>query len=248
MYNRAAYWESLGGLLRMNATVFAKRYQEWVQGRLGVVQWLAEKRGQHVADAGVILSALISGLSSDAFAKTLGDKKRFIELLVNEQTAGRDSLFRTISLVSLEKAHPGTALGSGFPGATSAPSSANNDLPCIEARTIDTISDKELCKKTGLGMKPIRKHSYAGILYEGLRCSYLHEYRAGHCALLPDDGNAGSSDLVMYNEVGEIFFSLHHCSVIIEGIAENLANNARCGSDGHARLQYQEPPTLWCDG
>jgi hypothetical protein len=124
------------------------------------------------------------------------------------------------------------------------------DHALIEAHTIDKISDEELCKKTGLKMKAIREHSYASLLYKGLRCSYLHEYRAGDCILHPDNDETPLPSLVMYNGKGDIFFSLHHCSESIKRIAENLANNAPPDTPDaeYAVLQYPKPLTLWCDG
>jgi len=168
---------------------------------------LAQKRGEYLADAGVIVGALVSALSSDAFERGDGDKKRFIELLVNIQTAGHNPPFSTISFISLDKAHPGT-LRNGF--ISSAHVTQNGVAPTIDASTVDTLSEADLLNKTSLTIKEIRQHSYACLFYESLRCSYLHEYRAGHCALLPDTDSTipHAPNIVMYDSEGNIFFSL----------------------------------------
>lgn len=223
----------------MGATGFAMAYKQFVHERLAVAKELAERRGQYVADAGVILGALISSLSSDAYEKTR-DRQRFVELLVNEQTAGRESQFRAISLASLKKKYPNALK------CDPAQSDTISCHPNIDAKTKDTMSEEEICKKAGLKTDEIRKHSYAVLLYEGLRCSYLHEYRAGHCTLYPDT-SAPLPNLVMYNGKGDIFFSLHHCADMIEKIAENLAANARCGNGEYADLRFPTPQTFWWD-
>lgn len=229
-------------------TGFAKAYRVWVENRLGTVTCLAEKRGYYVADASVILGALVGALSSDAFERGAGDKKRFIELLVNSQTAGPNPPFSTISLVSIDNALP-EALPQNYKDRIDvALSNGSSDVPTINANALDTFSDVELCKITGLCLKDVRKHSYANIFYEHLRCSYLHEYR-GEALLLPDTG-AASPNIVMYNARKDIFFSLQRSADIIKAIGESLANNApHSASDKKmAEIRFQTPSDFWCDG
>ena len=227
-------------------------YLEWVQGRLDLARNLANQRGYSVADAGVILGALISALSSDFLIRPSenGDKKRFIQLLVDDRVVGPNQLFRKISLPSLlskyrddnnfscikEMVGQQFEKGDGLHGSLAS---------SIIASDVDTLSDDEVARRTSLSLLNIRRHSYAHIFYENVRCSYLHEYRSGNVAFLVLGTDGSSSDVASYTTEMELCFSLTECENIVKAIAEKLANNVE---DGANSVQFEAPTHFWIDG
>ena len=233
--------------------VWQTTYLEWVKGRLELAKNLASKSGYGVADAGVILGALISALSSDFLERpsSQGDKKRFIQLLVDDRVVGYEQLFRKISLPSLLSKCDANLQNSCI-RARVEQCFENSDIPprmltsSINASDVDTLSDAEIAQYTSLKLSQIRCHSYASIFYENVRCSYLHEYRSGNIAFLIPDTGESSSNLASYTLKRELGFSLTACEEVIITIAEALSNNAR-SADKDISVQFEAPKHFWID-
>ena len=119
------------------------------------------------ADVVLILTAVISACSSVKWPGTGIDKKRFVELLVNHSPSN----FRT-SWVSIPALINSGLLNEsdtkyGEPG---------QETRIFKDDEIDlSLSDARVHYPQIPG-RDLRKHSYASLIYEWLRCGYAHEY------------------------------------------------------------------------
>lgn len=252
----------------MCANGVQQMYREWVERRCHVAKELLGRRNEGVADAAVILSALISALAADSFpkAKKVGDAQRFVQLLVDPHILP-DSPFMHISLVSLSN-DAGSLSESEHASVKDAlreylkelPVPENGDPSWIDAGSVDTLCASSVddilraaIKSKQRRIKLIRRNSYAHLLYKDLRCSYLHEYRSGErVALAPGSG----SQMASYRTEGGtthawLFFNADQIiDQWIPQIAEGLASHIKSQNKPNqfASIDIPSPATYWLCG
>ena len=142
--------------------------QKFLQGRIDLVKSLIDSDlSVHYADLVLILCSVLSACAARRWEGKGIDKKRFIELLARYSP----DKFRTswVSVPSL--IYDGLISESqtpyGKPG--------NRDhIYCDDE--IDLSLEDASIKYIGISDKDLRKHCYAYLIYERLRCCYSHEY------------------------------------------------------------------------
>jgi len=144
--------------------------KQFLQKRIRLVNTLInEVEGVSYADVVLILTAIISACASNKWPGKGIDRKRFIELLVNNSPP--DFLMSWVSvpaLINRDLLKESETLY-GVPGQeTRVFKDAEIDLSFNDARS----------KHANIPVKELRKHSYASLIYEWLRCGYSHEYYA----------------------------------------------------------------------
>ena len=248
-------------------------YREWVVRRCNVAKELLGRRNEGVADAAVILSALISALAADSFPKEkkVGDAQRFVQLLVDPRILP-DSPFMRISLVSLSN-DAGSLSKSECVDVKDVlreylkklPVPENGNSSWIDAGSVDTLCAssvdnilRPVIKPEQRRIKLIRRNSYAHLLYKDLRCSYLHEYRSGErVALAPRLATEGSgSPMASYRTEGGmrhawLFFNAGQIiDQWIPQIAEKLASyiKSQDKTDQSALMDIPSPDSYWLCG
>jgi hypothetical protein len=125
-------------------------------------------------DAILVLTAVISALASQCWPGKSLDRCRFNQLLVDYAPETR-----TISVPLLMKHFESN-------GKTDLASTLKSHFDsCIPLGSIPRgdivdLSEKDVEKLLGAPCRiEVRKHSYANLLYEELRCSYSHEFKPG---------------------------------------------------------------------
>jgi hypothetical protein len=141
--------------------------KRFLEDRIKLVKNLSSVEGVGYADIVLIITAVISACSSVKWPGKGIDKKRFIELLVNHSP----SSFRT-SWVSIP-----ALINSGLVNEsdTRYSDSGQGTRIFIDDEIDLSLSDTN-SQYPQIQMKDIKKHSYASLIYEWLRCGYAHEY------------------------------------------------------------------------
>jgi hypothetical protein len=148
-------------------------YQTWVENQGRMAQALESGAlGGAYADGAIILTSAIGAMSSLLWPPAKGtDKKRFIEIMVRFCSGGPDTT--RISSALFAEAHPQLAQALGITD-KALYMSGRNDKTEADVMAICTAAGSEGCQKTN-----VRRYAYATLLYEHVRCSFIHEYRPG---------------------------------------------------------------------
>jgi hypothetical protein len=151
-------------------------YQTWVENQSRMAQALESGAlGGSYADGAIILTSAIGAMSSLLWRPAKGtDRKRFIEIVVRFCSEGPDTT--RISSALFAEAHPQLAHALGITD-KALYMSGRNDKTESDVMAICTAAESEGCQKTN-----VRRYAYATLLYEQVRCSFIHEYRPGEKA------------------------------------------------------------------
>lgn len=221
-------------------------YVDWVKRRRALASCLIRRRGSTtVTDGGVILTALIAGLSSDFYPKhdtENVDKKRFVQILVDQRTTESNSIFKTISLPSLindrkigsarARRHIRQHIDLSMP--------RNGSSQLTPADTTDVISESTLIRDYHYKRRDLRIHSYAAILYS-LRNGYAHEYKS-NMGLIP-----GNPAFLVWYCNRKILFSYWQLSLHIKQIAVRLAQHAHATKHSDVSVAFRRRKKFWLD-
>jgi hypothetical protein len=148
-------------------------YQTWVEKQSRMAQALESgELGGAYCDGAIILTSAIGAMSSLLWRPAKGtDRKRFIEIVVRFCSGGPDTT--RISSALFAEAHPQLAQALGITD-KALYMSGRNDKTEADVMAICTAAGSEGCQKTN-----VRRYAYATLLYEQVRCSFIHEYRPG---------------------------------------------------------------------
>lgn len=144
--------------------------EKFLRGRLELVNVLAaDVPSASYHDLVLIITAVLSACASVRWPGTGIDKKRFIELLVSHSP--EDSHASWVSIPALIDQGLLTEIETpyGSPG-------QSTRIFCDHE--IDLSFDDAKTKYPQVPSPQLRKHSYASLIYEWLRCGYAHEYCA----------------------------------------------------------------------
>ncbi len=142
--------------------------QNFLRGRLELVEAIeSDVVGATYADLVLIVTAVLSACASVRWPGLSRDRQRFVELLVNHSP--EDFHTTWVSVPAL--------ISGGFVDEKGTP----YDVPGEFTRAfcdqeIDLTFDDAKVKYPQVAVKNLRKHSYACLIYEWLRCGYAHEY------------------------------------------------------------------------
>ncbi len=153
---------------------------EWMTKKLAIARSLYQGEcGGTYGEAVIITCAAISALAVEVWPGDRIDRKRFIELLVT--LTGDEHEARRVSV-------PLLIAGMKKKG-------QDAQVRCLEQRflrrdvsevvtgqDIDRLEQEILEACPGIPLPDVRNCSYAAILYEQLRCGYIHQYQPGPAA------------------------------------------------------------------
>jgi len=146
-------------------------YQTWLENQRRMAQSLESGAlGGAYADGAIILCSALGAMSSLLWKPSRNtDRKRFIEIVARCSAGGPDAT--RISAVLLAEAHPelGRIEHSRYLW-------GRDDKTEAEAIAMTTAAGIADCKKQ------VRRYSYATLLYEQVRCGFIHEYQPGKSA------------------------------------------------------------------
>lgn len=142
--------------------------EKFLKGRLDLVDVLAaDVAGATYADLVLIITSVLSACASVRWPGTGIDKRRFVELLVRH--APEDSRASWVSVPAL--------INAGFVAESDTPYGPPGESTRIFCdHEIDLAFDDAKAKYSHVPTRQLRRHSYACLIYEWLRCGYAHEY------------------------------------------------------------------------
>ena len=202
------------------------------------------------ADGAIILCAAIGAMSSLLWKRELStDKKRFVESVVRFRQGGPDTT--RVSAPLMAAAFP------QFAGGLGVRESPNYQLGKTE---------EEVHALCAAGKKPkakakIRRYSYANLLYEQVRCSFIHEYRPGLSATESDPVRTyalvGDDEVSYVNPcLGSlpasgrtIHFTLKWIASVLLAVATGIDDECyRRAKSSFENLGCAAPHSWWVDG
>ena len=220
---------------------FSRR--DWVTTKKDTALRLAGGEcGGSYAEGVIILSAAISAIAADAWPGTGIDKKRFVEIIKDYCDAGLNSSRVSIPLLvgylrDSGKTLEADTLRRKFMDFQKSRVLTGDDIDRPEAEILSVCP--------GLSHKELRRFAYPSILYEEVRSSFVHEYRAG--------GKADSWQMSYKQDIGvsyvnwindpdrHIHFPVEWMGKVAESIAEVADRNA-------SRFPLSPPAAWWLDG
>lgn len=153
-------------LIRIEQTM--DNFQKFLSGRLDLVNVLAtDVPGACYADLVLIVTAVLSACASARWPGTGIDKKRFIELLVSHSPEDSHASWVCIPALINQGLLAEIETPYGSPGQSDR---------IFRDHEIDLAFDDAKTKYPHIPSPQLRKHSYASLIYEWLRCGYAHEY------------------------------------------------------------------------
>lgn len=150
---------------------------DWVHEKCEIATALSRgEAGGTYSESIILVCAALSALSAEVWPGRGIDRRRFIELLVRFGTS-------TTTLTSISVPLLVQHLVAGGDHANSAVLTkawlSFSPTRIVSGREVDRTEAELLLLCPLLDRKTIRGHSYACLLYEEVRSSYAHEYRAG---------------------------------------------------------------------
>jgi len=141
--------------------------ERFLRGRVQLARALAvEIPGASYADVVLIITAVLSACASFRWPGRGIDRKRFVELLVLHSP----EQFRT-SWVSIP-----ALINGAFISESETPYAGGNADRIFRDHETDLSFDEARTRYGDVPRSELRKHSYASLIYEWLRCGYAHRY------------------------------------------------------------------------
>jgi hypothetical protein len=150
-------------------------YRAWVKNQSGMARALElGALGGSYAEGAIILCSAISAMSSLLWIPSeRTDKKRFTELVVHNSVGGPDTT--RVSAPLFAKAYPQLSRALGV-SEKSFYMTGRNDMKEPEVIAAATAAGIAVTKQQ------VRRYSYSLLLYEQVRCGFVHEYQPGKSA------------------------------------------------------------------
>ena len=141
--------------------------EHFLKGRLDIAKTLSSDiPGATYADVVLIITAVLSACASLRWPGRGIDKKRFIELLVLHSP--EDFHTSWVSIPAL--------INQEFISEEETPYKRGNSTRIFCGEEIDLPINKASVQYPNVTSEQLRKHCYASLIYEWLRCGYAHEY------------------------------------------------------------------------
>ena len=142
--------------------------KNFLAGRLELVDRLeSEIPEASYADIVLIITAVLSACAAIRWPGTRIDRKRFIELLINHTPERYHTSWISIPVLINKGYIAERDTPYGRPG---------HEIRIFCGSEIDINFQDAKEKYPNIPVKVLRKHSYAFLIYEWLRCGYSHEY------------------------------------------------------------------------
>jgi hypothetical protein len=150
------------------------KYRQFFQSKLEIARFLIHERGNEAEpDAEILLCCAFSGLAAILWPGRNIDKQRFVQLLVEFSTSKANlQLISTPVLASKLKDDEDVSTANEL----SKKFYPHQPKEILNPRKVD--QDESVVSEAfkSLGLKTIRRASYASIIYQDLRCALIHEY------------------------------------------------------------------------
>jgi hypothetical protein len=142
--------------------------KRFLKGRLDLAKALAtdDIPGASYADVVLIVTAVLSACASIRWPGRRMDRRRFVELLVSHSPED----FRTAWVSIPALVNEGLVLENDTPYA------GGNSTRIFRDEEIDLSLQDARTRYPSVPEGQLRKHCYATLIYEWLRCGYAHEY------------------------------------------------------------------------
>lgn len=153
---------------------------DWVRDKCEIALALSRgEAGGTYSESTILVCAALSALSAEVWPGLRIDRRRFIELLVRMGSATTTSTSISVPLLVQHLAAEGDHSNSTI---LMKAQLAFSPTRVIAGPEVDIAEAEVLKLCPSLDPKTIREHSYACLLYEEVRSSYVHEYRPGNRA------------------------------------------------------------------
>jgi hypothetical protein len=224
-------------------------YQSFVEQKIKTAQAITAGCCQCTyVEGSLILCSIISAMSAIAWPGDKIDKKRFVEIIIsfpNDPPRIDPTKVSAPLLVQDGKACNST-LGI-----------SDKSLYLTEANDLNEKNVMKSCP--GLRLSEIRKYSYAHLLYEQIRCGFVHQYRPGDKASDHDSlrqiAKIPESDISYLNKIKDnktyrvIYFPLKWIVCVAEGVARGLdVELSKKGKMPFDNLCLGDPTPWWIEG
>jgi hypothetical protein len=224
----------------------------WIDGQNKLAHSLASGvYGGSYADGAIVLCVSISAMASLKWIKKdRTDRRRFIEIVARSSQVGFDPTMVSAPLLTQDHTSWKTKLGV-------------SDKAFYYTQDNDKREDEiiNLCDPAMImphRKQFTRKYSYACLLYEHIRCGFIHTYRTTEAATHDDairavfGGDSVKVTYVNYLEakgIRKIYFPLEWIAKVAKKIATDLdgmskLHNKRFGEN----LDLPVPSAWWIDG
>jgi hypothetical protein len=141
--------------------------ERFLKGRLDLARALSsDVPGASYGDVVLIITAILSACASLRWPGRGIDKKRFIELLV--QNSPMDLHTSWVSIPGL--------IDQGYISEEETPYRGGNFTRVFRDDEVDLPLREVSIKYPNIPIKQLRQHCYASLIYEWLRCGYAHQY------------------------------------------------------------------------
>lgn len=221
-------------------------YQSFVEQKIKTAQAITDGCcGGTYAEGSLILCSMISAMSAIAWPGNNIDKKRFVEIIIRYP----------LEIDPKKISRPLLAQD----GKVSDSSRGISNIAFYFSEDIDLNETDALRLCPSLKLSEIRKYSYAHLLYEQIRCSFVHEYKIGQKAKDHDSlrqiAQINTSAISYVNEnrgntlYRSIHFPLRWIASVIEGVARGLDNEpSNNGKMPFDNLCLKVPKPWWIEG
>jgi hypothetical protein len=227
-------------------------YSSWIKEKSELAHTLAKGScGGTYADGAIILCTSVSAMSSLMWIKKKGtDRKRFIEIVARFPQLGFDPTTVSAPLLSQDHHSLKQTLAVSDKSFRYTGKDDKSETEIMNLLATNMLPDD--CKKLA------RKYSYACLLYEHIRCGFIHTYSTTESATSGDalreifDSGAPTITYVNYlaaQRMRKIHFPLEWISEVAKNIAAGLDDECQrlCKRLGE-NLGLAVPATWWIDG
>ncbi|WP_143752167.1 hypothetical protein [Marinobacter profundi] len=212
---------------------------EWMATKSNIALKLAQGDcGAGYAESVIILCSAISAVAAELWPGKRKDRARFIELIVHS-TPSSGRLVSVPLLLEILKGE----------GRTQEIQLLNDQLGRFQETRVLTSEDIDLKEEEvfasvpNLSLKAVRSCSYANLLYDEIRSSYVHQYDPGNRANpwpMSSRKTSPASYVNVLNRPREIHFH-------VEWLA-NIAHQAAVFADGLPSVPLTDPDSWWIHG
>jgi hypothetical protein len=231
-----------------------RTYSSWMEEKIALALELKKGscRGTY-ADGAVILCVSISTMSSCMWIeKNRTDRSRFIEIVARFPGRGFDATTVSVPLISQDHIALKQMLGVSDLAFVYTGDHDKSEADVITACSAGMNKSLDDCKRLA------RKYSYASLLYEHVRCGFIHTYGPKDSATSHDslwemfDRGVPKITYVNYlaaQRLRKIHFPLEWISEVARNIASGM--DAECSRSGKflgQNLDLPAPATWWIEG
>ncbi|MGB5159316.1 hypothetical protein [Desulfobacterium sp. N47] len=223
-------------------------YQHFVEQKIKIVQAIADSCcGDTYAEGALILCSVISAMSAIAWpGDSKINRKRFVEIIVKYPPQHEDP--KKVSLPILVQ---GGVVCNTRLGVSNKAFHLTENKDLTEANIMKSCPDIKLSE--------IRKYSYANLLYQEIRNTYAHQYRAGKNSTESDSlrqiENTGKSAISYVNIIRNdtlcrvIYFPLEWIASVARAVASGLdIEQKKLGKAPFDDLYFEVPTKWWLEG